>query len=97
MQGLWATQCRLRPKLNAYEGDGDVTSDRGNTETAGNPERVPASKLGRYPTESAQVGRELGLPQEDVGLESGGGLDGKHPCAFVSGSDIEKRKNCAQQ
>lgn len=38
------------------------------------------------------MGRELGLPQEDVGLESRGGLDGKRPCAFVSGSDIEKRK-----
>lgn len=54
VQGLWETQCQLRPKLNAYEGDGDVTSDRGNTETAGNPDRVPASKLGRYPTEQVQ-------------------------------------------
>lgn len=49
-------ECQLRSKLNAHRVDGGVTSDHGNTETAGNPERVPASNLGRYPAEQVPEG-----------------------------------------
>lgn len=65
----------------------EVTSERGDLQTAGNPEMVSASNLGGCPTEQNKRRAENWdwSCRWKMWDQRGRRLDGEHPCASVSG------------